>query len=65
MQFQETVEAKPGLALAYLEYLLCISSVREKVLGVDEELLKQLLAALESWTVRLTEFLLCYGLLVR
>lgn len=55
MQFQEPVEAKPGLALAYLEYLFSCSSAREKVLDADERQLSELHAALEGWTVRLTD----------
>lgn len=55
MQFQELVEAKPGLAMAYLEYLFSCSSAREKVLDVDEKQLRELHTALEGWTVRLTD----------
>ncbi|XP_075903723.1 condensin-2 complex subunit G2 isoform X3 [Nelusetta ayraudi] len=46
---QETVEAKPGLALAYLEHLFSCPSEREKVLDVDERQLTQLHTALERW----------------
>lgn len=55
VQFQETVEAKPGLALVYLEYLFSCSSAREKVLDVDKRRLKELHTALEGWTVRLAD----------
>lgn len=52
---QETVEAKPGLALAYLEHLFSSPSEREKVLAMDERQLRQLHTALERWMVRLTD----------
>lgn len=55
MQFQEPVEAKPGLALAYLEYLFSSPSARDKVLDVDEKQLRELHTALEGWTVRMTD----------
>ncbi|XP_028288845.1 condensin-2 complex subunit G2 [Parambassis ranga] len=49
VQIQETVEAKPDLALAYLEYLFSQTSTREKVLVVSQRLLKQLHTVLGSW----------------
>uniref|UniRef100_A0A3Q3FX96 Non-SMC condensin II complex, subunit G2 n=1 Tax=Labrus bergylta TaxID=56723 RepID=A0A3Q3FX96_9LABR len=42
VRIQETVEAKPDLALTYLEYLFNHTSTREKVLSVGEGPLKQL-----------------------
>lgn len=55
VQFKEKVEAKPGLALAYLEYLFSCSSAREKVLDVDKRRLRDLHTVLERWTVGLTD----------
>lgn len=55
MQFQERTEAKPGLALAYLEYLFSCASAREKVLDVGGKQLRELHTALEGWTVRPTD----------
>lgn len=52
MRIQETVEAKPELALAYLEYLFDHKATREKVLALGERRLKRLHAALGSWRVR-------------
>lgn len=51
MRIQETVEAKPELALAYLEYLLNRTASREAVLALGERALKQLHAVLGSWRV--------------
>lgn len=51
VRIQETVEAKPELALAYLEYLLNHTASRETVLAVREGALKQLHAVLGSWRV--------------
>ncbi|XP_035513076.1 condensin-2 complex subunit G2 [Morone saxatilis] len=45
----ETVEAKPDLALAYLEYLFSHTSTREKVLALGEQPLKQLHTILGNW----------------
>nr|CBN82048.1 Condensin-2 complex subunit G2 [Dicentrarchus labrax] len=45
----ETVEAKPDLALAYLEYLFSHTSTREKVLALGERPLKQLHTILGNW----------------
>ncbi|KAM9333341.1 condensin-2 complex subunit G2 isoform 1-T2 [Pholidichthys leucotaenia] len=45
----ETVEAKPDLALVYLEYLFSHTSTREKVLAVGHQPLKQLQSALGNW----------------
>lgn len=53
MRIQETVEAKPDLALAYLEYLFSHSSTREKVLALGERPLKQLHQVLGNWRVGL------------
>lgn len=52
VRIQETVEAKPELALAYLEYLFNHKATREKVLALGESRLKRLHAALGSWRVR-------------
>ncbi|XP_068160430.1 condensin-2 complex subunit G2 [Antennarius striatus] len=49
VRIQETVEAKPDLALAYLEYLFSHRSAREKVLDLGEKPLKQLHTVLGSW----------------
>lgn len=54
VRIQETVEAKPDLALVYLEYLFSHASAREKVLALGESPLKQLHAALGNWRVRWT-----------
>ncbi|XP_070784454.1 condensin-2 complex subunit G2 [Enoplosus armatus] len=45
----ETVEAKPDLALAYLEYLFSHTSTREKILALGQKPLKQLHAVLGNW----------------
>ncbi|XP_030612385.1 condensin-2 complex subunit G2 isoform X3 [Archocentrus centrarchus] len=45
----ETVEAKPDLALAYLEHLFSHASTREKVLGLGPKPLKQLHTVLGNW----------------
>ncbi|XP_060920433.1 condensin-2 complex subunit G2 isoform X1 [Labrus mixtus] len=49
VRIQETVEAKPDLALTYLEYLFNHTSTREKVLSVGEGPLKQLHTVLGNW----------------
>ncbi|TKS87656.1 G2 Chromosome-associated protein [Collichthys lucidus] len=49
VRIQETMEAKPDLALVYLEYLFSHASAREKVLALGERPLKQLHAALGNW----------------
>lgn len=51
MLIQETVEAKPDLALVYLEYLFSHTSTREKVLALGERALKQLHTVLGNWRV--------------
>lgn len=48
----EPEEAKPELALEYLEYLLKHTATREEVLALGEGPLKQLHAVLEKWKVR-------------
>nr|XP_020457943.1 condensin-2 complex subunit G2 isoform X2 [Monopterus albus] len=48
-RFQKTVDAKPDLALTYLDYLLSHTSVREKILALSERSLKQLHAVLGRW----------------
>ncbi|KAF7669955.1 hypothetical protein LDENG_00105460 [Lucifuga dentata] len=45
----ETTEAKPDLALVYLEYLFSQSSTRKKVLALKLEPLKQLHTVLGHW----------------
>ncbi|XP_035765489.1 condensin-2 complex subunit G2 [Neolamprologus brichardi] len=45
----ETVEAKPDLALAYLEHLFSHTSTREKVLALGAKPLKQLHTVLGNW----------------
>lgn len=45
----ETVEAKPDLALAYLEHLFSHTSTREKVLALGPKPLKQLHTVLGNW----------------
>lgn len=47
----ETVEAKPDLALAYLEHLFSHTSTREKVLALGPKPLKQLHTVLGNWKV--------------
>ncbi|XP_032360286.1 condensin-2 complex subunit G2 [Etheostoma spectabile] len=49
VRIQETVEAKPELALAYLEYLFSNTSTREKVLALGQKPLKQLHTVLGNW----------------
>ncbi|XP_026148685.1 condensin-2 complex subunit G2 [Mastacembelus armatus] len=46
---KEMVEAKPDLALAYLDYLLNQTSTQEKVFALSERTLNQLLTALGNW----------------
>ncbi|XP_029001424.1 condensin-2 complex subunit G2 isoform X1 [Betta splendens] len=45
----ETMEAKPDLALTYLDYLLSHSSTRDKVLALGQVPLKQLHTVLGNW----------------
>lgn len=52
MRIQETVEAKPELALAFLEHLFSHGSSREKLLALGKKPLKQLHAVLGGWKVR-------------
>lgn len=47
----ETVEAKPELAVAYLENLFSRTSTREKVLALGEQPLKRLHTVLGNWKV--------------
>lgn len=54
VRIQETAEAKPELALAYLDYLLNHRATREKVLALEERRLGRLHTALGSWRVRPT-----------
>ncbi|XP_071768198.2 condensin-2 complex subunit G2 [Centroberyx gerrardi] len=49
VRIQETVEAKPDLALAYLEYLFSRTSTRESVFSLSQGPLKQLHKVLGSW----------------
>uniref|UniRef100_A0A3Q1FKQ8 Non-SMC condensin II complex, subunit G2 n=1 Tax=Acanthochromis polyacanthus TaxID=80966 RepID=A0A3Q1FKQ8_9TELE len=49
VRIQETVEAKPELALAYMEYLFSHASTREKVLALGDKPLKQLHTNLGNW----------------
>ncbi|XP_026217742.1 condensin-2 complex subunit G2 isoform X2 [Anabas testudineus] len=49
VHIQETVEAKPYLALIYLDYLLSHTSTREKVLALGQKPLKQLHTVLGNW----------------
>ncbi|XP_029313120.1 LOW QUALITY PROTEIN: condensin-2 complex subunit G2 [Cottoperca gobio] len=49
VRIQETVEAKPDLALAYLEYLFSHTSTREKVLSLGQKPLTQLHTVLANW----------------
>ncbi|KAJ0059729.1 hypothetical protein NL108_011219, partial [Boleophthalmus pectinirostris] len=49
VRIQETVETKPDLALAYLEYLLTHSQTREKVLALGRRPLKHLHSLLRDW----------------
>ncbi|XP_029385152.1 condensin-2 complex subunit G2 [Echeneis naucrates] len=49
VRIQETMEAKPDLALAYLEYLLNHTSTQQKVLTLCQTPLKQLHAVLGNW----------------
>uniref|UniRef100_A0A8C3AZ16 Non-SMC condensin II complex, subunit G2 n=1 Tax=Cyclopterus lumpus TaxID=8103 RepID=A0A8C3AZ16_CYCLU len=51
VRIQETVEAKPDLALAYLEYLFSHTLAREKVLALGPQPLKQLHTVLGNWRV--------------
>ncbi|KAM7390336.1 hypothetical protein PAMA_008488 [Pampus argenteus] len=49
VRIQETVEAKPDLALTYLEYLFSHTSPREEVLALSPGPLKQLHTVLGNW----------------
>ncbi|KAM7369819.1 hypothetical protein PAMP_011110 [Pampus punctatissimus] len=49
VRIQETMEAKPDLALAYLEYLFSHTSPREEVLALSPGPLKQLHTVLGNW----------------
>ncbi|XP_044196277.1 condensin-2 complex subunit G2 isoform X2 [Thunnus albacares] len=49
VRIQETAEAKPDLALAYLEYLFSSTSSREKVLALGPGPLTQLHTVLGNW----------------
>ncbi|XP_022622896.1 condensin-2 complex subunit G2 isoform X1 [Seriola dumerili] len=49
VRIQETVEAKPDLALAYLEYLFSHTSTQEKVQALGQRPLKQLHTVLGNW----------------
>ncbi|XP_059182454.1 condensin-2 complex subunit G2 isoform X2 [Centropristis striata] len=49
VRIQETVEAKPELAVAYLEYLFSHTTTREKVLALGQGPLKQLNSVLGNW----------------
>lgn len=49
VRLQATVEAKPDLALAYLEHLFNHQSIRETVLALDQTPLKQLHTILGNW----------------
>ncbi|KAG7526439.1 condensin-2 complex subunit G2 isoform X1 [Solea senegalensis] len=49
VRIQETVEAKPDLALAYLEFLFNHISTREKILTLGQKPLKQLHTVLGNW----------------
>ncbi|KAG7258264.1 hypothetical protein CRUP_020616, partial [Coryphaenoides rupestris] len=50
VRIQEEVEAKPGLALSYLEYLLGRSSTREHLPPADPASLAQLHTTLGAWS---------------
>ncbi|XP_053715886.1 condensin-2 complex subunit G2 [Synchiropus splendidus] len=49
VRIAETDEAKPDLALAYIEYLFSHSSTREKVLALGQSRVKPLYTALGNW----------------
>lgn len=51
VRIQETAEAKPDLALAYLEYLFIRPSLRDQVLALGPPPLKQLHEVLGNWRV--------------
>lgn len=51
VRIQETTEAKPDLALAYLEYVFSHTSLREKVLALGPGPMKQLHTVLGNWKV--------------
>ncbi|XP_061095489.1 condensin-2 complex subunit G2 isoform X1 [Conger conger] len=49
VRIQETAEAKPELGLDYLEHLLTGTSERDRLLGLKQSQLNQLLKSLASW----------------
>nr|XP_019943442.1 PREDICTED: condensin-2 complex subunit G2 [Paralichthys olivaceus] len=49
VRIQETVEAKPDLALVYLEYLFSHTSTRQQVMALGHKPLTQLLTVLGNW----------------
>ncbi|XP_034428998.1 condensin-2 complex subunit G2 isoform X1 [Hippoglossus hippoglossus] len=49
VRIQETVEAKPDLALVYLEYLFSHTSTRQEVMRLGQKPLNQLLTVLGNW----------------
>ncbi|GAA6215070.1 condensin-2 complex subunit G2 [Lates japonicus] len=49
VRIMETVEAKPDLALAYLDYLFSHTSTQENVLALGQRPLKQLHTVLGNW----------------
>ncbi|XP_053268370.1 condensin-2 complex subunit G2 isoform X1 [Pleuronectes platessa] len=49
VRIQETVEAKPELALVYLEYLFSHTSTRQEVMSLGQKPLNQLLTVLGNW----------------
>ncbi|KAL6097725.1 ncapg2 [Pungitius sinensis] len=49
VRIQETAEAKPDLALVYLEYLFIRPSLRDQVLGLGPRPLKELHEVLGNW----------------
>ncbi|XP_056155721.1 condensin-2 complex subunit G2 [Lampris incognitus] len=49
VQIQETVAAKPDLALDYLEYLFSCTTTRISILSLNQGLLKQLHKVLGTW----------------
>uniref|UniRef100_A0A3P8TFG6 Non-SMC condensin II complex, subunit G2 n=1 Tax=Amphiprion percula TaxID=161767 RepID=A0A3P8TFG6_AMPPE len=64
VRIQETVEVKPELALAYMEYLFSHASTREKVLALGDKPLKQLHTVLGNWKVHLNRDPRTYILLI-
>ncbi|XP_040921195.1 condensin-2 complex subunit G2 isoform X2 [Toxotes jaculatrix] len=49
VRIQETTEAKPDLAVAYLDYLFSHTSTQEKVLALGQRPMKQLHTVLGNW----------------